>query len=373
MEKPLAFPGGLIPLTVRPAVVTLAAMLLMVFLVILNAGGNPLELARIGTIYSQSDPQGTEGYDGQFVYFIALEPDPQLVQSSLDVPAYRYQRILLPLAANFLSFGNDASIPWLLPLILLLCHFAGTWIVGELLARWGVSPWYAVTYGLWVGFSLSIRLDLPEPIAYAFVAGAILAWERKKHLLSYVLFGLGLFAKEVTIVFVAAAVLTALTQKSWRDLLGLGFISLLPFGLFQVWLIQIFGQSGIGSGGAMATSFELIPFMGLLRIWLFSAIYGLAMMIVFIPAIVLPSIWGIIVSLRKLIDWDTNVVVFALLFNALAIPFLPFSTFRETGGLLRFACGLVLAVLLFSARYRMAKVLRYSQLWIVLNVFLVKS
>jgi hypothetical protein len=373
MEKALAFPGGWIPPTARPAVLTFAAMLLMVSLVILNAGGNPLELARIGTLYSQSDPQGTEGYDGQFVYYIAREPDPHLVQSLLDVPAYRYQRILLPLAANLLSFGNDASIPWLIPLIILLCQFAGTWIVGVLLAHWGVSPWYALTYGLWVGFSLSIRLDLPEPVAYALVAGAILAWERKKHLISYVLFGLGLFAKEVTILFVAAAVIAAVSQKSWRDLLGLGFISLFPFACFQVWLLQVFGQSGIGSGGAMATSFELIPFMGLLRIWFSSPIYGLAMLIVFIPAVILPSIWGIIVSLRKLIDWDTNVVVFALLFNALAIPFLPFSTFREPGGLLRFTCGLVLAVLLFSARYRLIKILRYSQLWIVLNVFLVKS
>jgi hypothetical protein len=59
--------------------------------------------------------------------------------------------------------------------------------------------------------------------------------------------------------------------------------------------------------------------------------------------------------------------------NCLAIVFLPYSTFRETGGLLRFSCGLVLATLLFASRYQLRRVLNYSRLWLVLNVFLLKS
>jgi hypothetical protein len=363
---------GLLP-AARPAFVSLAILLSMVCLVILRADGNLLELARLGTIYSQNDPNGTQGYDGQFVYYIARDPNPQHVQPFLDVAAYRYQRILLPLAANILSAGHDDAIPWVIPLLVLISQFVGTWIVGELLFGWGISPWYALAYGLWVGFTLSIRLDLPEPIAYALVAGALLAQERNKNLLSSILFGLGLFAKEVTILFVVAAMLSLLLQKKWRHLVSLVCISILPYGLFQYWLLQVFGQPGIGSGGAMATSFELIPFMGLMRIFAFSAIYGIAMFIVFVPSLVLPAIWGMVASIRKLINRDTNVVVFALLFNALAIAFLPFSTFREPGGVLRFACGLVLAVLLFAGRYAITRVLRYSQLWIILNVFLVKS
>jgi hypothetical protein len=70
---------------------------------------------------------------------------------------------------------------------------------------------------------------------------------------------------------------------------------------------------------------------------------------------------------------EVNVVVLALLTNALLVASLPFSTFRETGGVLRILCGLVLAVLLFSARYQQIRVLRYSWLWLVLNVFLLKT
>jgi hypothetical protein len=40
--------------------------------------------------------------------------------------------------------------------------------------------------------------------------------------------------------------------------------------------------------------------------------------------------------------------------------------------LLRFACGLVLAVLLVAARLRLIPVLNYCWLWLVLNVFLLK-
>jgi hypothetical protein len=130
---------------------------------------------------------------------------------------------------------------------------------------------------------------------------------------------------------------------------------------------------GIGSGGAMATPFEIIPFMGLLRIGYYSPVYLLAMLIVFLPAVVVPAVWGVWVGIRKWVTGDGTVVVLALALNALAMFFLPFSTYRETGGLLRFACGLVLCVILFAARYRMKKILNYSFLWLVLNVFLLKS
>jgi hypothetical protein len=197
MAKPLTFSPGIIPPSARPAIATFAIMLLMVCSIILFAGGNPMELARIGTIYSQKDPNGTEGYDGQFVYYVAREPNPQIVRSSLDVPAYRYQRILMPLAANILAMGQSAIIPWLLPTIVLLSQFFGTWTVGELLYRWGVSLWYAPTYGMWVGITISIRLDLPEPLAYALVAAAFLAQERKRYLIDFILFGFALLTKVV--------------------------------------------------------------------------------------------------------------------------------------------------------------------------------
>lgn len=358
---------------INPTVVTLLLMTVMVAIVIFSANGDPLALARLGTMFSEGDPDGNQGYDGQFVYYIARDLRPEVVTAYLDVPAYRYQRILLPILVRVLAIGSITALPWVLPILGILAQAGGTYAVSELLDGWGVSRWYSLSYGLWVGFSLAIRLDLPEPLAYGLVAGAILMSERKHPVLGWLLYGLAVFAKEVTMFFLLAALLSGIIHQRWKDVIGLFIIGFLPFIVFQVWLWTVFGQPGIGSGGAMATQFEYIPYMGLLRIGYLSPLYLLAMLVVFIPSVVLPSIWGLLVSIRKLISREANVVVLALFLNSIAIAFLPFSTFRETGGILRFACGLVLAVVLFAGRYQIVRVLNYSLFWIFMNVFLIKS
>ncbi len=357
----------------HPAGITFIVLLLVVSTVILQAGGDPLALARLGTRYSQGIPDGTEGYDGQFVYYLARDLNPGDVLPYLDVPAYRYQRILLPILARSISFGNTLLLPWVLGVLGILAHTAGTWVVAELMVHWDVSRWYALVYGLWAGFVLAVRLDLPEPLAYALIAGAFGSYIKRRYWLSWILCALALFTKEVAILFVLAFLIVSLLRKEWINLLGLTLIGLLPYALFQVWLWRVFGQPGIASGGTMATPFEIIPFMGLFRIGAYSPFYLLAMLVVFGPAVILPSVWGVWAAARKWFSGDVGLVIFALMSNALIMFFLPFSTYRETGGLLRFASGLVLAVLLYAARYKLRKALNLSLLWLVLNAFLIKS
>jgi hypothetical protein len=112
--------------------------------------------------------------------------------------------------------------------------------------------------------------------------------------------------------------------------------------------------------------------MGLLRIGQESLAYLLAMAVVFVPTVVIPSLWGIWGSARRWLVGDKNLIVASLFFNALVIAFVPFSTFRETGGIIRFATGLMLALVLFAGRYQHKRVLNYSLFWVVLNVFLIK-
>lgn len=356
-----------------PALITLLVMSLLAAWVIASAGGEALALARLGDRYWKNDPAGSEGYDGQFSYYIALQPNPEIVAPRLDVPAYRYQRILLPLLARLLAFAQPQLIPWTLVVIGILSQAAGTWLVAKLFLHWQISPLYALVYGLWAGFGLAVRLDLPEPLAYALVAGALLAETRRRSALAWVLYALALFTKEVTLPFLAAAGLSAVLERRWRSAAGLALVSLVPYTVFQFWLWRVFGAPGLGSGGAMATPFEIFPFMGLWRIGWVSPAYLAAMLLVFGPSILLPVVWGLAAAGQKLLRNEANVVVLGLFFNALLIVFLPFSTFRETGGLLRFACGLVLAVLIFAARYRLLRVLRYSPLWLVLSLFWFKS
>ncbi len=357
---------------VSPAFVTMLIMVIVAGCVIVQANGDPLALARIGTKFSEGLTDGTEGYDGQFIYYMARDLDPSIVKGYLDVPAYRYQRILLPLLARIISLGNIQIIPWALLMINIMAHCGGTWALGAIFTQMGINKWYALVYGGWVGFGLATRLDLPEPLAYGLVTIALLSYINKRSLLAWVFIGLALFAKEVAVIFLLAFILIELYEKNWRHIIGIICISCLPFALFQVWLWTQFRQFGIGTGGAMATPFEVIPYMGLLRIGKYSLMYLVMMIVVFGPGVVFPSIWGTIIAIRKWIMRERNIFVVALFLNCLAIMFMPFSTFRETGGLLRYSSGLVLSLTLFAAYYRLYKPLNYSVLWLVFNIFYFK-
>lgn len=358
---------------IYPAIIVFFIALTLVCITVVKNGGDPLTLARIGTRFSQGDPNGTKGYDGQFVYFIARNPDPLKVAANLDVPAYRYQRILLPLLARGLSMGNDDLLPWIIALLGILSLAIGTWAVAELFKSWGVNSWYALVFGLWAGFLLALVTDLPEPLAYGLVACGILAIEHDRLTLGGCLLGFSIFAKEVTLLFILAAIVVYLYEHRWREIIILGLFGILPFAIFQIWLWSVYGQPGIGSGGAMATPFEWIPFMGLFRIGSYNPIYLLGMLVVFGPTILLPDVWGIWVSVKSWLANERNLIVTGLFINALVIIFTPFSTFRETGGIIRFSSGLVLAVLLFAGRYRLRRAMNYSIFWLVLNVFLLKA
>lgn len=359
---------------ISPTAVTLLAAALLAAVAILLAEGDALALARLGSRFAQGDPQGEPGYDGQFVYYMSRDLDPQRVQAYLDVPAYRYQRILLPGLARLFSLGNLAAIPWILVILGVVSLVGGTWAVQELLAGWGVSRWYALVYGLWAGFLLAVIVDLPEPLAYGLAAAGLLARERGRSLAAWLLLGLAPFAKEVAWIFGMAVGLAALFGRRWREAAGVLFFAGLPYLLFQGWLWLTFGRPGLGSGGDMATPFEWLPFMGLLRIGAYSPLYLVAMLVVFGPTVLWPAIWGMIKGMQNLGAGRTgDPLVWGLLLNSLAIAFLPFSSFRETGAILRLACGLVLAVLLFAGSQRQRRVLNVCAFWLVLNVFLLKN
>lgn len=354
---------------INPAVVAILILIVVAGWVIMQAEGDPLALAQIGTKFSQGLADGTEGYDGQFIYFIANDLNPDTVKVHLDVPAYRYQRILLPLLARIISLGNVQIIPWAILGINIIAHGVGTWVLTLMFKQWGINQWYALVYGGWVGIGLATRLDLPEALAYSLVIVALWAYIRPKPFITWICLGLALFAKEVTVIFLLAFLCIEFYEKNWRRLIGLSAISCIPFAFFQMWLWRQFGQFGIGSGGAMATPFEIIPYMGLLRIGKYSLIYLLMMTIVFGPGVVFPSLWGVITTIKKWIHKERNIFIVALFINCLAIVFMPFSTFRETGGLLRYSTGLVLSLMCFTAYYRLTKPLNYSLLWLVFNIF----
>jgi hypothetical protein len=353
-----------------PVLITFTVCVGLVCFTLFKVDGDIMQFIVLGTRFSEGDPQGSEGYDGQFGYYIAIQPDPQMVSKHLDVPAYRYQRIILPVLARCFSLGNPKWIPWWLVILPLLGQVIGVAFVAKIMLDLRKNPFIALVYGLNAGSLLSIRVALPEPLAYAFVAGAIYAYQKRKYWLGAICFTLAFFTKEVTLVFGGAALIWLFLDRRWKESRTLLLVSFLPYAMWQGWLWKTFGQMGIGSGGENASGFEWIPFMGLLRIAIYSWQYFFAMLVAFAPLVVVPSVWSAWVTVRQILQRERNFLNISLFFHSLMMFFLPFSTYRETGGILRLSVGFVLAFLLYVVNENFPKLISYLPFWWVYNVFL---
>jgi hypothetical protein len=337
------------------------------------AGWDPIGLADVGTRYSQGSTRGTEGYDGQFALAIALDPTPATVATHLDVPAYRYQRIVYPLMARALGLGSPAAIPWALLFINLIAQGLGTWFLAKIFQESGERPGYAVVYALWVGLVASAGLDLNEPVAFALIAAGWLALRRGRLGWAALWLTVSLFTKETGLLFWIAGFAGAWLATGGRKRRLIPWIvAACAYAGWQAWLWTAFGSPGLVSGGAMATSFEWIPFMGLLRVGAVSGAVLALYLVIFGPTIVLPAIWGLWSWLRDTFRRSYSAEGWALAASAAMIAFLPFSTFREPLGLLRVASGLVVAVLLYASKDHRRRALNYALLWSAFLVVLLK-
>ena len=331
---------------------------------LVQVGGDARQLAEIGSQFSQGDPVGSEGYDGQFVLFMAEDLSPQRVAVKLDVPAYRYQRILLPLLARLAALGSASLVPWALLLVNLIAHVLAVWVLCSLLDHFDKWIGYSLLYGLWVGLIGGIGADLHEPLAYGLVVFALWFRIKQRDIIAIGLLGLALLAKETTFPFLVAFILVDLFENKVKVTGPFYAAVLLGYSIWQWWLWHTFGQMGLGSGGSGASSFELVPFLGFFRIATVNMqVFGIYLLL-FGPGILLPTIWGGVKSAMDLISHPSNLFSWILLLNAGIITILPYSTFREPFGLVRLATGLVLATILYAVRHDLKRPLVYGWFWL---------
>lgn len=375
----------------RPWHVVLVGMLALLAATFVANDGDTDAYVDIGSCYAQCDPdaecralleddtadedardaldEDAEGYDGQFAYFIARDLDS--AAPCIDVPAYRYQRILLPLLGAMFSFGNDGLIPVIFVVVNLAALVVSTALLEDLLMALGRSRWFALVYGGFFGVVVAVRLGTTEALAYGLVAGAIwVLMQRERPLLAAGLLALAAFSKETTGLFVAGFMLYYALERRWRDVLLTGVIVGVPFLLWQLYLYDWLGEFGIGSGGAGGTSFEIVPYNGVWRIGLDGSLAAfLVLGALFIPSAVIPSVWGVWVTVKEFRRGERH--LYTCLFFAMVVimPFVPFSTYREFLGIFRFIVGMVMMHVLYAGLRYPGRPLTYSTLWLVLLLF----
>jgi hypothetical protein len=303
-----------------------------------------------------------EGYDGQFNYMIAR--DPVEAMRYVDVPPYRFQRILLPALVRFFSFGQSEAIPYLFAGINLLMLGLGTWGVENLLKEARYSVWYAMGYAFTLGIFGSARLSLAETMAYGLAVLGILMMQRERWLGAAALFAMAALAKETTLFFPAAYGFYFLYQRKWLQAIAFGLISLLPFLLWQAAIYWVFGTLGIGSGGRGSTSFEFIPFAAFFKILLSgNAVIALVYSVLFLVFIFIPLFWSFWRCYRDFQRKEWTIASQVLAFNIVILPFIPFATFSEVNGMLRFIVGMQIALIWYAASKRQLRALRFSTYW----------
>lgn len=368
----------------RPWQVVLAFCLVYLGAIFAANGFDTKAFVTLGSCYATCDfdpaqgcPAGTEsGYDGQFAYYFARDPGGS--PGCMDVAAYRIQRILLPALGYVFSFGVDALIPVVFVAANLSALVVSVALLEDLLVQMRVSRWYALVYGLFFGTVAGVRLSTAEPLAYGLVIAAL--WvrqqERPRPWLEAPLLLAAALAKETTLPFVAALMLYDAVQGRWRSAIRLGLVVGVPFALWQLVLYRWLGAFGVGSGGDMATGFEIVPYNGVVRIFtdtgrldVFLAVGSIALGVA-----VLPSLWGLWATVREFRRRGRQAHLYAYLHltHAVLLAFVPFSTYREFLGIFRFVVPLVLTHLLFAGlRYRGRRPLIYATLWLVGLLFVV--
>jgi hypothetical protein len=345
-----------------PSVLVFVVAVGLALLVLATHHWDPMAFVRLGTRYGQGNPRGTIGYDGQFAYQIAVHPFD--AAPYLDIPAYRYQRILYPVAAHIVGMGQPSLIPWALIALNVLALTVGTQALGSLLSRQGLSRWYAVTAGIFVGQLVSLRLDLNEPLGLALSLLGIHAFERGRHQLGALCFCLSVLSKETGLVFVGGYLVYLLVNRRWRTCIETTAISLGPFALWQTVLWITFGQIGMRSGGLGATSFSLIPFGALFSFALDDMWATVSILLILGSLVVLPCLALAIHLARSFWQRRFSPIAVALALLLIMMATLPFSTYVDLPGMLRLTSGLVVTTVAFAAITHSRRILNYSLLWL---------
>lgn len=324
-----------------PGLLALLACCLIVVQVYFTRGCDPLAFVLIGERFALHNPSGSKGYDGQFAYYIAMDPTGAVAH--LDDASFRYQRILYPLLARLLSLGQPALIPWTLLLLNVVSISMSTEVLSRMLGSKGLSPYLALLLPLWMGQIFALRAGLYEPLCFLFIVVALWWYEQDRHLLSATALTASVLTKEVGFLFLPAVVLVMLLQKRWWPAFCYALAVLLPYAALQVWLYLWLGDSGLVGE---RSRFEMIPFHG----FTFTEPLPARIFLVFFFAIPIAALS--ILAVRQLLRTPRSVYAWAMLANSLFIVYLPRTTTIDVLAVFRVATGTVVAALLFCAAHR---------------------
>lgn len=216
------------------------------------------------TMLAANVPVVTAGYDGMFYYRLALDPFTDRVTDrgiTLDLPAYRQQRILYPLLAWAASGADAGRVPLALVLVNVAGMFAIGWLGGSLARDARLHALWGSLFAAYPGFVPTLTNDLTEIVAAAFTLAALRSLRAERPIASAGALALAALARETTALLTAAVGVTrfAASPRAWPRWLPFA----LPALVLGAWQVTLALRWRVPPVGQSAEAFDP-PLLGLL-------------------------------------------------------------------------------------------------------------
>lgn len=297
------------------------------------------------------------GYDGHFFYMMATD----LLHNRILIPAYRHQRILYPLLAYVLAFGNINLFPSTLILINYLSVILGTYILLLILKKYKANLYLGFLWAFNVGFFICIARDLCAPLLFLFILLAAYNLEKKCFYLSSLFLLFAILTKESAVIIILPLLVYFVLRKDFKKI----FIYCLPLAALSIWQMLLFIKFG---DIPLFENLERVsfPFIGITK-YLINIDFSqdLKQLCHYLFALS-PSLFAIIVSYILFTEKEKRLTIYStiLMFQILFIFSLSFKMHIDkidaTG---RYAIGLFLFYILYISERKQ----KYNSLLIFLT------
>jgi hypothetical protein len=277
-------------------------------------------------------PVHRNGYDGQYFYFMAL--DPMRAAPYLADPGYRYSRIGYPLVARAVALGHANRVRGALVLVNGIAIALATLFLGLILVRFGASAWWSLLLATYPGLmAVAFTRDTCEPLAYALALAGLWVVVSAAVVTDAVavgaglLFGAAALTRETTLLLALPAA-AALARRHRRPALILASISLLPYLAWRAFLLAHYHQLG---GYRLLTPF---PFGGIVSRWPWGANEWVAVLSVVVPVLVTLAL-----TARRRFARRSPLLASLVVANCLLLVFSGWSVYDGYGSIGRVAVG----------------------------------
>ena len=207
--------------------------------------------------------KNSKGFDGQYYRYVAYDPlFRHGLKAFMDLPALRYQRILVPGVAWLLAAGRPQLIDASYITVIFGFVWLGAWWLARLAAARGLHPaWGAAAFSLLPATLISVNRMTVDVALAALCAGFVWYAYQDSPRWLFAISVLAPFVRETGVLLTAAGCLYALVNRRW--LRAMFFAA----AAAPVWFWYRFLGSHLDTGGPYTATPHLdgIPFSGFLH------------------------------------------------------------------------------------------------------------